>query len=105
MMKKFINTIKELIKYCTKKPFKDLLKLLSELLIIALIVAIFKLPFIMIRDFGIELITSMGLRFSNIILLIWNLGFDLSYLVIGIIIYIHILNKRYNNINETKKDL
>ena len=104
-MKKFIETMKEIFAYCTKSSFKDLLKLLGELLVIILIITAFKLPFIMIRDFGIEVMTSMGFKFSNIILLIWNLAFDLSYLVIGLLIFINIINKRYENINEEKKDL
>ena len=104
-MNKFINTFKEIIKYCSKANIKSLAKLLGELVILVLIITIFKLPFIMIRDFGIELFTSLGLEFNKYILLGWNILFELSYLIIGIMIFINIINKRYENINEQKKDL
>ena len=100
---KFKNSIKEIAKYCGDKNLKSLLNLFLEMILIVLIIAIFKFPFILIRDFGIDFVTSMGIPLNGIVLGIWNILWDLSYTLFGIYVFMKIIGKRYENLSKKVK--
>ena len=100
--KLFKDSIKEISKYCATVGLKHLINIFLEMILIVLIIAIFKFPFILIRDFGIEFMTNMGIEFNELVLMIWNILWDLSYTIFGIYIFMKTIGKRYININNKK---
>ena len=102
-MKIFNNlktSINEIVKYCSTKSLKYLFKFFLEMIVIVLIIAVFKFPFILIRDYGIEFVTSMAIELNAAILSIWNALWDLGYTLLGIYMFMKIVGKRYLNINN-----
>ena len=101
--RKFKSSLEEIAKYCGDKNLKSLINLFLEMILIVLIIAIFKFPFILIRDFGVDFATSMAIPLNVIVLGIWNIVWDLSYTLFGIYIFMKIIGKRYENINKKVK--
>lgn len=96
----FKQSINEIVKYCSTNGLKQLLKFFIEMIVIVLIIAVFKFPFILVRDYGIEFATSMAIELNATILFIWNALWDLGYTLLGIYMFMKIVGKRYININN-----
>ncbi len=101
--RKFKSSINEIAKYCRDKNLKSLINLFLEMILIVLIITIFKFPFILIRDFGVEFVTSMAIPINGIVLGLWNIFWDLSYTLFGIYVFMRIIGKRYENLNKKIK--
>ena len=101
--RKFKKSLEEVAKYGSEKDLKSLINLFLEMILIVLIIAVFKFPFILIRDFGIDLVTSMAIPLNAMVLGIWNILWDLSYTLFGIYIFMKIFGKRYENLNKKVK--
>ena len=100
--KRFKKSINEIVKYTSKVGLKQLFYFFLEMIVIVLIIATFKLPFILIRDLGLDYFTSMAFEFTKVTLTIWNMVWDVSYTLIGIYMFMKIVGKRYENLNEKK---
>ncbi len=98
--RKFKDSVKGIAKYASHKDLKSLINIFLEMILIVLIIAIFKFPFILIRDFGVDFVTSMGIALNGIVLGIWNVVWDLSYTLFGIYVFMRIIGKRYENIGK-----
>ena len=99
---KFKNSIHEIIKYTTNKSLKELVRFFIEMIVIVLIIAVFKFPFMLIRDFGVSFVTSLGIELTKIILTIWNSLWDISYTLFGLYMFMKIVGNRYANLNTKK---
>ena len=96
----FKNSINEIVEYCSTKGVKQLIRFFIEMIVIVLIIAVFKFPFILVRDYGIEFVTSMAIELNATLLTIWNALWDLGYTLLGIYMFMKIVGKRYLNINN-----
>ena len=95
--------LKEMIKYMTTKKGKDLFYLIIRLLLIMVIIIIFKFPFDLLKDVGINVLTLFGTTITNSILNIWTAIVNIIYAILAIYAFIKIIKIRFKNINIDKK--
>jgi hypothetical protein len=94
---------KEMIKYVTNKNGKELFYLILRLLLIVGIIIIFKFPFDLFRDVGINILTLLGITITNMVLNIWTSIINIIYGIAAIYAFIKIIKIRFKNINNDKK--
>ena len=98
-IKKFINKISQGLDYIlnelSNKSGKDILKFVIEIALIILIICIFKIPFLIVKDLGWNIFTSLSSPISDIFYGIWSFIIELSYFIIAIVLFIKIIEKRY----------
>ena len=98
-IKKFINKISQGLDYIlnelSNKSGKDILKFVIEIALIILIICIFKIPFLIVKDLGWNIFTSLSSPISNIFYGIWSFIIELSYFIMAIVLFIKIIEKRY----------
>ena len=98
-IKKFINKISQGLDYIlnelSNKSGKDILKFVIEIALIMLIICIFKIPFLIVKDLGWNIFTSLSSPISNIFYGIWSFIIELSYFIMAIVLFIKIIEKRY----------
>ena len=98
-IKKFINKISQGLDYIlnelSNKSGKDILKFVIEIALIILIICIFKIPFLIVKDLGWNIFTSLSSPISDIFYGIWSFIIELSYFIMAIVLFIKIIEKRY----------
>lgn len=99
-------TLKELIKevwtFLTKADITNIVKFIIELILIALVIIVGKLPFELIIDLGPKIFNIMGdSNILKIALKIWDLILNILYAFLGIYAYFKICSTRF--VNLTKK--
>lgn len=98
-IKKFINKISQGLDYIlnelSNKSGKDILKFVIEIVLIVLIICIFKMPFLIVKDLGWNIFSSLSSPISDIFYGIWSFIIELSYFILAIILFIKIIEKRY----------
>ena len=62
---------------------------------IILLICIFKIPFIFIKDLGWNIFSTLSYPISNTFYSIWSFIIELSYFILAIILFIKIIQKRY----------
>lgn len=99
LMEQFIQTIKEVGTYFTKKPFKDILLLVGEILVIIILLCLLKIPFSLIRDVFINVLFSMEVQ-SKLIMNLLYVIFGLPYYIMAILLFMKLFVDRYHDINS-----
>ena len=98
-IKKFINKISQGLDYIlnelSNKSGKDILKFVIEIGLIVLIICIFKIPFLIVKDLGWHIFSSLSSPISDVFYGIWSFIIELSYFILAIILFIKIIEKRY----------
>ncbi len=98
-------TLKELIKevwtFLTKADITNILKFIIELILIALVIIVGKLPFELIIDLGPKIFNIMGdSNILKIALKIWDLILNILYALLGIYAYFKICSTRFVNLTK-----
>ena len=96
---RFINKISKgidnFMESLNDKSAKDIIKVLIEIIIVLILICILKIPFAMIRDLGSnifsELVNPVGSIFNGI----WRFIIEFSYIVVAIIFFFKMFEKRY----------
>ena len=98
-IKKFIDKISQGLDYIlnelSNKSSKDILKFVIEIGLIILIICIFKIPFLIVKDLGWHIFSSLSSPISDIFYGIWSFIIELSYFILAIVLFIKIIDKRY----------
>ena len=79
----------------SSKSGKDILKFVIEIGLIILIVCIFKMPFLIVKDLGWHIFSNLSSPISDIFYGIWSFIIELSYFILAIILFIKIFERRY----------
>ena len=98
-------TLKELIKevwtFLTKADITNIVKFIIELILIALVIIVGKLPFELIIDLGPKIFNIMGdSNILKIALKIWDLILNILYALLGIYAYFKICSTRFVNLTK-----
>lgn len=98
-------TLKELIKevwtFLTKADPTNIVKFIIELILIALVIIVGKLPFELIIDLGPKIFNTIGdSNILKIALKIWNLILNILYALLGIYVYFKICSTRFANLTK-----
>lgn len=98
-------TLKELIKevwtFLTKADITNIVKFIIEIILIALVIIVGKLPFELIIDLGPKIFNIMGdSNILKIALKIWDLILNILYALLGIYAYFKICSTRFVNLTK-----
>jgi tetrahydromethanopterin S-methyltransferase subunit G len=99
------NIYKEMFKYVTTKSGKDLGMLVLNVGLVVILIIFLKLPFDLIRDAGFSFIQTINNSFAAGFIDKWNALFNIIYCVLGIILFLKIVKKRFINLNKAPKQL
>ena len=98
-LNKFIDKVSQIfdkvLNELSTKSGKDILKFVVEICLIILLICIFKIPFIFIKDLGWNIFSTLSYPISNTFYSIWYFIIELSYFILAIILFIKIIQKRY----------
>lgn len=94
--------VHNLVEQMGKNSFKSNVKIIIDLLILFVFIALVKVPFIAIRDLGDSLFNYFNITMlSNV----WGIILELLYVVVAIILFINIFNRYFKNFKgEGKKE-
>lgn len=79
----------------SEKSGKDILKIIIEILLILLFIWICKIPFSIIKDFGWDLFRELSYPISRTFYSIWAFLIELCYVILAVVLFIKIIDKRY----------
>lgn len=88
------SKISDFIDSLDNKSSKDIIKIIIEIILIMLVIGIIRLPFSLIKDLGETLFLDLDSPTRFIFKDIWEFIIDLSYVVISIIFFVKMLDKR-----------
>lgn len=95
----FINKVSQGFDYIlnelSHKSGKEILKFVIEIALIVLIIVILKIPFLLLKDLGWNIFGDLGAPISSIFYGIWSFIVELTYLILAVILFIKIIEKRY----------
>lgn len=96
-LNKFIDKVSQIfdkvLNELSTKSGKDILKFVVEICLIILLICIFKIPFIFIKDLGWNIFSTLSYPISNTFYSIWSFIIELSYFILAIILFIKIIQK------------
>ena len=107
---KICNGIDNFMSSLDNKSAKDILRLLIEIIIILLVIWILKIPFALVRDLSENIFYEVHSPIGNILGSIWWILVETSYVIVAIIFFIKMFEKRYFKnvstkiINEVEED-
>ncbi len=107
---KIVNSIERFINLFETKNYSEICKILIEIIFIAILIAILKIPFSLIEDLADKLFFSFDNPFCFILGTIWKFIINLSYIIISVIIFIKVIEKRVfknlsaNIVNEMEEE-
>ena len=96
---------KDLKDYLTKKGTKELGELALRLILIAVVVIVFYVPFQLFSDLGKNIIMSLNINFTDKFLNLYNAIFNIVYDVCALIAFFSLCKKRFYNIVEKQEIL
>lgn len=98
-LKKFINKVSLMFDYFLKelenKNWKDILKIIIEIGLIIVLILVLKIPFLLFKDLGWTIFSGFSSPISNLFYGIWSFIIEISYLIIAVILFIKIIERRY----------
>lgn len=89
------NGLDNIIDTLSHKSGTDIIRLLIEIIIILFIICLLKIPFSMIKDLGGDIFKELVSPIGNVFRAIWYFIIDFSYIIISVIFFIKMLEKRY----------
>lgn len=109
IINKISHGIDNIMETLSHKSGTDIIRLLIEIIIILFIICLLKIPFGMIKDLGGDIFRELAHPIGNIFKAIWYFIIDFSYIIISIIFFIKMLERRYfknisNEIIETVEE-
>ena len=73
------------------KNGKEILKFVIEIALIVLLIAILKIPFLLLKDLGWNIFGDLGSPISSIFYGIWSFIVELTYFILSVILFIKII--------------
>lgn len=96
------NGIDNFISSLDNKSARDIIRILIEIIIILLAIWVLKIPFALIRDLGENIFYEFSNPIGNILGSIWYILIEASYIIIAIIFFFKMFEKRYFKSVSTK---
>lgn len=95
VINKLCNGIDNFMSSLDDKSARDIIRIIVEIIIILLAIWLLKLPFYLIRNLGESIFYEVHNPISNILGSIWYILIETSYIIVAIILFIKMLEKRY----------
>ena len=95
------QVIHRLVDVMSKNDFKSNVKIVIDILILIVFVAILKIPFIVVQNLGDTLLSYISIP---VLADVWSLIVDCIYIVVAVIVFINIFQKYFKNIKVEKKE-
>lgn len=92
---KVSNSIDNFMSSLDDKSAKDIIRILIEVIIILLVICLLKIPFAMIRDLGSDIFFELSNPIGNIFAGIWRFIIELCYIIVSVIFFFKMFEKRY----------
>ncbi len=89
----FLDLVKKILEEIHKKDYKYAFQVFFQVLLIFIIVALFKIPFIFIRDISMSIFT-ITLDSTNFIITHWYEIFEIAYVIVAIFAFVLLFNRR-----------
>ena len=95
------QVIHRLVDVMSKNDFKSNVKIVIDILILIVFVAILKIPFIVVQNLGDTLLSYISIP---VLADVWSLIVDCIYIVVAVIVFINIFQKYFKNIKVERKE-
>lgn len=95
VINKVSNGIDNFMSSLDDKSAKDIIRILIEIIIILLAIWLLKIPFALIRDLGESIFTEVHNPIGNILGSIWWIIIEFSYIIVAVIFFFKMFEKRY----------
>jgi len=102
VINKISNAIDNFMSSLDDKSAKDIIRILIEVIIILLAIWLLKIPFAMIRDLGESIFYEVHNPIGNILSSIWWIVIETSYIIVAVIFFFKMFEKRYFKNVSTK---
>lgn len=102
IINKISNMIDNFMDSLDNKSAKDIIKVLIEVIIVLLLIGLLKFPFAMIRDLGNDIFYEIPRPIGNLLGTIWWIIIETSYILVSIIFFFKMFEKRYFKNVSTK---
>lgn len=96
------KVINKIVEKFSHKSFGEIIKFILEILVIILLIAILKLPFLLIESLGSNMFNSLFSPVGNVLEQIWTFLIELCYLVVAFFVFINIFKVRYLSDDDVK---
>ncbi len=94
---KVINHVVDVMSHNTAKANA---KILFDILVLIVLTCVIKIPFIMVRDLGVNLLDFFANPFINNL---WELFIEIIYLIVGITFFLNVFKKWFQNLKINQK--
>jgi len=91
----FLIAIDNFVAKMSKKETKEVVKTIGELLIVLLIVALTKIPFIFIKDLAVTFLELFQVSVTDFAASVISVVIEATYLVTAVVLFISIFKKRF----------
>ena len=88
------NFIDKFMDSLNDKSGRDIIRILIEIILILFLICILKIPIAMIRDLGADIFEELVRPIGYVFASIWTFIIEISYLVVAIIVFIKMVQKR-----------
>ena len=96
-----IIIVRNLVDQMGKNDFKSNIKIVFDILLLFVFIALVKVPFIAIRSLGDSLFEHFNITYiSNI----WGLIIELIYIAVAIILFVTIFNRYFKSFKDVEKE-
>lgn len=106
---KYLNKVEKIIEKITDKfstnSLTDIFKFIVEVGLIIFLIYIMKFPFDGLKIIGTEILETLFSPLDDLLIFIWELLIYSVYLIIGVLTFIGIFEKRYNLNNNEVDDI
>lgn len=99
-LEQLAQVIHRLVDVMSKNDFKSNLKIVVDILVLFVFVALLKIPFIVVQNLGDTLLGYFSVPALGDI---WSLVVDCIYIFVAIIVFIDIFKKYFKNVKVDKK--
>jgi len=93
------KVIHNVVDKMSENSLQENAKIILDLLVLIFFICLIKIPFILVRNLGDNLLTIFNF---SLLLTIWSLVIDIAYIIVAFIVFINIFSKWFKNL-EVKK--
>ncbi len=105
LVEKISGVLDSLIKVFENKDGHEILRMIIEIIMILLCISLCKIPFHFLEDIGFDVFMPLQNNFGRVLYRIWKLIIEFTYLILAIVLFIKIFEKRYFANLETKQEI
>lgn len=95
----FFKVVNKVVDTMAKNSMKANMKILFDILVLILLTCVIKIPFILVRDLGENLLMFLD---NSFVVNIWQLFVEVIYLVVAVTFFLNVFKKWFKNLKVEK---